>query len=463
MHDAMTHRAVYYFIGIGGIGMSALARYFHLRGAFVAGYDRTSTPLTTEMQLSGMAIHFDDSVAEIPALILHTPVEDVLIVYTPAVPADHRELNWLRERGYTCVKRSVLLGEVTRHTRCIGVAGTHGKTTTSALTAHLLASGGVGCNAFLGGVATNYQSNLLLDASSDLTVVEADEFDRSFLTLSPTYAVITSMDADHLDIYGDAHHVEESFHLFGRRLLAGGTLLMRSGLPTDPTLAADRPDLHLLSYGFGGNADYRAENIRIEDGRYRFTFCAPDLREEDLELGLPGRHNVENAVAAGALALLAGLPPDRLRSGFASFRGVARRFQVMVSNDKHIYIDDYAHHPSELRACIRSARELYPGKILTGIFQPHLYTRTRDFADGFAESLNELDHIILLPVYPARELPIPGVDSQMLLDKIPNPSKKLMEKERILKELRTIGPGVILTMGAGDIDTLAEPLRDLLK
>lgn len=463
MSALLTDRSVYYFLGIGGIGMSALARYFHSRGARVVGYDRTSTPLTTAMQLSGIAIHFDDALAEIPAIVHHTPKEKVLVVYTPAIPKEHREFNWLKDQGFTCVKRSELLGEVTRTSRCIAVAGTHGKTTTSALTAHLLTAGRKGCNAFLGGIATNYQSNLLLDAQSDLTVVEADEFDRSFLTLTPACSVITSMDADHLDIYGDASHVVESFRMFARKTREGGVLVVRKGLPLDETIFTERPDLRIQTYSIDGPADYFADHIHIVHGRYRFNLHTPFGDFGDVEVGLPGRHNVENAVAASALALLAGLSPDALGPGLASFRGVERRFQLHLANERFVYIDDYAHHPTEIQACIRSARELYPGKKLIGVFQPHLFTRTRDFADGFAESLDELDQIFLLPVYPARELPIPGVDSHMLLDKIRNPLKKVVEKDELLKELREVDSGVILTMGAGDIDTLTDAVREVLK
>jgi UDP-N-acetylmuramate--alanine ligase len=462
MSDLINKR-VYYFLGIGGIGMSALARYFRFRGAEVMGYDRTSTPLTTELQLEGIDIHFDDSVMEIPTLVHRTRKEDIVVVYTPAIPRENSELNWFLERGYTCVKRSGLLGAITDSSRCIAVAGTHGKTTTSSLLAHLLTHSGKGCTAFLGGIATNYGTNLILHPDSDILVAEADEFDRSFLTLSPSLAVITSMDADHLDIYGSADAVEESFRLFSRRLRENGTLLIKQGLPEDPPLAAERPDLRVLSYSISAPADYMADHIRVENGSYRFSLVTPGFTLEDLEVGLPGRHNVENAVAASALALLAGMDPAALRAGLSGFRGVARRFQKMVSRPELVYIDDYAHHPAELSACIRSARELYPGMRLTGIFQPHLYTRTRDFADAFARSLSELDEVILLPIYPARELPIPGIDSQMLLDKIPISSKKLVEKGELLEELRSVDSGVILTMGAGDIDTLTEPLRNLLQ
>jgi len=463
MSDSHSPKEVYYFLGIGGIGMSALARYFHARRATVMGYDRASTPLTTELQMSGIEVHFTDSVLEIPSLIHLTPVEKVLVVYTPAIPAESIELNWFRENGYECIKRSTLLGAITRTSTCIAVAGTHGKTTTSSLVAHLLTHGEVGCNAFLGGIATNYQSNLLLDPSSNLTVVEADEFDRSFLTLTPSLAIITSMDADHLDIYGRPEHVVESFNLFARCIAQGGILVLKDGLHTDPLFAEERPDVTVHRYSIQNVSDYYASDIHIVDGAYRFDLHTPHEIIEDLQLGLPGRHNVENAVAASAAALMSGLDPQKLRAGLASFEGVARRFQTILRTDSLVYIDDYAHHPTELTACIRSARELFPNKRLVGVFQPHLFSRTRDFIDDFARSLDELDEVILLPIYPARELPIPGIDSQLLLDKISISSKKLVEKGELLGELRSMGSGVILTMGAGDIDTLVEPLRNALK
>lgn len=463
MEENLINRKLFYFVGIGGIGMSALARYVHAKGAAVFGYDRVSTALTTEMELSGMDIHYDDSVTEIPSILLHSDKDDVLVVYTPAIPPDHKEFNWLRNRGYRCVKRSELLGAITAHTRCLGIAGTHGKTTTSSLLAHLLKDSGVGCNAFLGGIAANYQSNLILTPESSLTVVEADEFDRSFLTLSPTCGVITSMDSDHLDIYGDAGHVRESFCAYARRIKDGGLLLLRRGLTLDDSFAGEKPDVRVMTYSVDQpDADYYACNLIIEDGKYTFSLRGPDLHLDHLVLGLPGRHNVENAVAASALATICGVSGEQLRAGLANFRGVHRRFELIADTGKVVYIDDYAHHPAELEACIRSARELYPGKTITGVFQPHLFSRTRDFADEFGRALSLLDHILLLPIYPARELPIAGVDSQMLLDKIPHLSKKLVEKDELLEELRSMDSGVILTMGAGDIDMLVRPIREML-
>lgn len=456
-------REIFYFLGIGGIGMSALARYFHRKGKIVIGYDRSPSALTSELEMEGITLHFEDSVLEIPTIVHTTPREKVLVIYTPAIPEDHRELRWFAENGYEIMKRSSVLGEITRHSTTIAVAGTHGKTTTSSLIAHLLTSEGIGCNAFLGGIATNYGSNLLTDPGSDITVVEADEFDRSFLTLSPQTAIITSMDPDHLDIYGNAEDVVESFQLFSRKILPGGTLLLRSGLPLDTLFQKERPDVRIFTYDIEKPADYYASSVKVANGAYTFSLHTPQGQLDNLSLGLPGRHNVLNAVAASAAALLNGLSPDLLTRGLRTFLGVTRRFQTIISNEKLVYIDDYAHHPAELTACIRSARELYPERKITGIFQPHLYTRTRDFADQFARSLEELDAIILLPIYPAREQPIPGVDSQLILDKISSSSKKLLEKGELLKELRSYQSGVILTMGAGDIDSLVEPIRQLLQ
>jgi UDP-N-acetylmuramate--alanine ligase len=447
---------VYYFLGIGGIGMSAIARYFHAHGKTVMGYDKTSTALTTELELEGIPIHFDDSVLEIPPIVRLTPKEKVVVIYTPAIPKDSIELNWLMEQGYTLMKRSQALGIITRQSRSIAVAGTHGKTTTSSMIAHLLQHSGVRCNAFLGGIATNYGTNLLLDAQADWTVVEADEYDRSFLTLSPAISVITSTDADHLDIYGSHDYMKESFNLFAQKLDGGGRLYFREGLPiqTDALPAG----VDFSTYAAGVDGDYRADAITICAGRYYFTFHHPQGTWTDVELGLPGTHNVENAVAAIAVALAVGLTEQQIRAGLSSFAGVKRRFEYHIRREDMVLIDDYAHHPEELRACIGSVRELYPTKRITGVFQPHLFTRTRDFAEGFAETLSLLDEVILLPIYPARELPLPGIDSQLLLDNISTRSKKLVQKGDLLAELTSSPREVIVMLGAGDIDALVAPV-----
>jgi UDP-N-acetylmuramate--alanine ligase len=446
-----------YFIGVGGIGMSALARYFHALDKHVMGYDKTSTPLTTELQFEGIDVHFDDLVAAIPQIIKSTPPEKTLVVYTPAIPSDSAQLQWFREEGFELKKRSEVLGLITEHTPTIAIGGTHGKTTTSTLLAHLLHHSGKGCHAFLGGISTNYDTNLLLDAHAHWTVVEADEFDRSFLTLSPAIAVITSCDADHLDIYGTEEYVRASFHMFANRLQQNGSLYYKAGEPLQES--ALRSDIDINTYTVEHTADFRTRNVRVEDGRYLFTFQTPELKWENLTLGLPGRHNIENATVACAIALKIGLTEDEIREGLATFKGVKRRFETILARKDLVYIDDYAHHPTELRAAIQSARELYPGKKITGVFQPHLYSRTRDFADGFAESLGLLDTVILLPIYPAREKPIEGIDSQMLLDKNKNWSKNLVEKGELLNVLKSNPPEVLLTLGAGDIDTLVDPLR----
>jgi UDP-N-acetylmuramate--alanine ligase len=449
-----------YFLGIGGIGMSAIARYFHAHGKHVMGYDRTATPLTTELQLEGIPVHFDDLVAEIPQLIKSSPLEKTLVVYTPAVPKDSVELHWFQSNGFTIKKRSEVLGMITENTRTIAIGGTHGKTTSSSLVAHLLKHSGKGCNAFLGGITSNYDTNLLLDKNAEWTVVEADEFDRSFLTLTPEISAITSMDADHLDIYGSAEYVRESFHLFANRLKANGTLYYKARLPLQTEQL--RSDIQVVSYTIENTADFRSRDVRVSNGAYQFTFQSPEAKWENWTLGLPGRHNVENATLAAAIALQVGLSPEQIEAGLASFKGVKRRFETIIKRDDLVYIDDYAHHPTELSAAINSARELYPGLPVTGVFQPHLFTRTRDFADDFAKSLELLDEIILLPIYPARELPIEGIDSQMLLDKISKSSKKLVEKGELLSVLKSHLPKVLLTLGAGDIDTLVDPLKQAL-
>ena len=451
---------VVYFLGIGGIGMSAIARYFHFHGKHVLGYDRTSTALTTELQIEGIDVHFDDSALEIPQIVRLTPKEKVLVVRTPAVPHDSHELNWFRDQGYTLLKRSEILGIITEKTRTIAIAGTHGKTTTSSLVAHLLTASGVGCNAFLGGISANYGTNFLLHATSPWTVVEADEFDRSFLTLSPEVSVITSMDPDHLDIYGHGNAVAEAYQLFAEKLQPHGSLIHQYDLNLDLNRISARVK---YSYQIGYSADFTAYNVHIKRGSYWFDLSTPFGNLQNLCLGIAGRHNVENAVAACAAALIAGVALDALPAALTSFRGVARRFEYKLITERHIVIDDYAHHPTEITAAVKSARELYPDKKLLVVFQPHLFTRTRDFADGFASSLALADEVWLLPIYPAREQPIEGIDSQYLLDKISGVPKKLLSKSELLAELRISRPELLLMLGAGDIDTLVTPAIEILK
>jgi UDP-N-acetylmuramate--alanine ligase len=450
---------VMYFLGIGGIGMSALARYFHRKGVHVMGYDRTSTALTTELELEGISVQYEDSVMSLPQLLHSTPKEKVLIVRTPAVPKDSSQLQYFLQHEFRIWKRSELLGFITELDETIAIGGTHGKTTTSTLVAHILHST-IGCNAFLGGISSNFNSNVLLSDTSR-TVVEADEFDRSFLTLFPKISALTSMDPDHLDIYGNEESIREGFLLFLKQTHANGSIVVKKELNIHEDLKSARSGV--FTYSILSEADYVATNIRIEDGAYVFNFNSPFGQLSHVRLGLPGRHNVENAVLAMACSLLAGVSIGDLPQVLESFKGVARRFDVRYKGESGVYIDDYAHHPTELAACIRSVRELFPGKKIVGVFQPHLFSRTRDFVDGFAESLALIDVPVLLPIYPARELPIEGIDSQWLFDKIQKTDKYIVEKDAIFTLLNKLQFDVLLTLGAGDIDTLVSPLEVFMK
>ena len=437
-----------YFVGIGGIGMSALARYFVKRGTLVCGYDKTRTNLTIALENEGIAINYLDDATALPPDFQKNH-EDSLIIYTPAIPKDSAILQYFKDNGFVLKKRSEVLGIISRGQFCVAVAGTHGKTTTSSIIAHLLTDSGYGCTAFLGGIATNYNSNFLL-GDNQVVVVEADEYDRSFLTLNPDISVITSMDADHLDIYGDAAQLHESFHLFAGQLKSGGTLFVKKGLPIDG-----------IPYGLN-EAAVTGKNIRVVDSNFRFDFQSDEVEIKDLCLMLPGKHNVENAVAAIAVALKLGIAPQAIKKAVASFKGVKRRFEHILKTPAHIYIDDYAHHPEELRACFDAVRQLYPGKKLTVLFQPHLFTRTRDFAADFAQVLSTADDLVLLEIYPARELPLEGITSQWLLDKITLNNKSLTKKEGVLEIIKNKQPELLLTVGAGDIDTLIQPLKQML-
>ncbi len=448
-----------YFLGIGGIGMSAIARYFNAKGKSVSGYDKTSTPLTDELQAEGIQIHFDDTLESIPFPIRNQK-EEVLVIMTPAVPESHNGLNFFKNGGFTIKKRSEVLGILTEQSYTIAVAGTHGKTTTSSMIAHILKASNVDCTAFLGGITKNYNSNLLLPSKNNeqptnIVVVEADEYDRSFLTLHPDITVITSMDADHLDIYGDKSFLEESFRLFANQTKSGGILIAKQDLPLNNDKA--------ISYSILKPAEFKAENIRVEKQYYTFDLVTPSGTIKDLQLGLPGTHNVENAVAAVTVALKMGISNDHIKKALASFTGVKRRFDYQVRTEKLVYIDDYAHHPEELKACIHSVKEIFPNKKITGIFQPHLFTRTRDFADGFAESLSLLDELLLMEIYPARELPIEGVNSEMLLKKMSLKNKMICSKEELVREVEKRNIEVLLTLGAGDIDQFVEPLKKMLE
>lgn len=450
-----------YFLGIGGIGMSAIARWFNVNGYRVAGYDRTTTPLTDALQAEGIDIHFEDDVRHIPAEFL-AHKDATLVVRTPAVPADHAEWNFLEKEGFTIMKRSQVLGLLAESMYLIAVAGTHGKTTTSSMVAHVLRQAGRNCTAFLGGIAQNYGTNFLLndetpDLRSVLCVVEADEFDRSFLTLFPDVAIVTSTDADHLDIYGDGDHVLESFGKFVGQIKPGGKLFLRKGL----TLA-DKTSAEVHEYGLN-EGEYRAENVRIEAARFVFDIRYPEGVCESVALQMPGFHNAENATAAFAACRAVGLSPEEIRDGLNEYRGVKRRFEYHVQRPDVVYIDDYAHHPTEILAFLKSVRALYPGRKLTAIFQPHLFSRTRDFLDGFADALSETDELILLDIYPAREQPIPGITSELLLDRVRSSNKLLQKKAQVLNWLRAHPIEVLVTIGAGDIDQLIHPIRALLE
>jgi UDP-N-acetylmuramate--alanine ligase len=441
-----------YLIGIGGIGMSGLARYFAHLGCIVCGYDRTSTDLTDQLHNEGIQVIFDDREDWIP-LSFQSPNECTLVIYTPAIPNDSAILNFFRKKGFELFKRSQVLGVISKSMFTIAVAGTHGKTTTSCMVAHILKDSGKDCSAFLGGIASNYDSNVLF-GKNDIVVVEADEYDRSFLTLYPNIAIITSMDADHLDIYGSHEHLTESFIQFASQIKENGTLIYHEDLQiTVPG----------ITYSASGPADVKAQNIRIENGDFYFDFKNSDVAIKDIRLGIAGMHNVENATAAIEAALKVGVAPDLIKNALGSFKGVKRRFEYIVKNDKHIYIDDYAHHPEELRAAITSVKRLYPHKKLTTIFQPHLYTRTRDFAEGFAEVLDMSDELIMLDIYPARELPIEGVDADTILGQMHLQNKRKCGKQEAISLIRTEQPELLLTVGAGDIDQLVAPLKNALE
>jgi UDP-N-acetylmuramate--alanine ligase len=447
-----------YLIGIGGIGMSALARYFAHNKLFVAGYDSTKSALTIELETEGIAIHYNDSPESIPHKIA-SDTKNTLVVYTPAIPQSHNELAFFKTKGYSVVKRAVTLGLITKEHTTAAVAGTHGKTSTSAMLAHLLQNTPLGSCAFLGGIAKNFSSNLIVNNSQRM-VVEADEFDRSFHHLSPNLAIITSIDADHLDIYNNHNEIVDAFSIFIRKIQPNGTLIVKKGLEQ---IANKTEGIKVYTYSATQLADFYLSDICISNGLYTFTLNTPFGVIEQLTLGIPGKYNVENAIAASAAALVWSISPEQLSAGLKSFKGIARRFDIRYSSSKTVYIDDYAHHPEEIKAAIASVREMFPGRKVTGIFQPHLYSRTRDFANEFAVSLSQLDELILLDIYPAREEPIPGVTSNIILTKVACSHKKMSTLDNIIDELKSIHFDVLLTMGAGNIDVLATPIVELLK
>ena len=438
-----------YFIGIGGIGMSALARYFNTNGKVVAGYDRTPTDITEMLEKEGIKVHFTDELDAIPNSFKN--VETTLVVYTPAVPKDHKELVFFQENGYQVVKRSEVLGFITKNTFCLAVAGTHGKTTTSSILAHIMVESGASVSAFLGGIAENFNSNLVLKGS-EYTVVEADEFDRSFLRLSPNIACITSMDADHLDIYGDEQHLIEGFHEFAGKIKPGGSLIVHNGL----NIAGE-------TYGLEDNSDYSFQNIHIVDGIYHFDFKYAGGIYKDITFMKPGRHNLLNALAAITMAVKAGIAPEKLLPHLATFKGVKRRFSYIIKEKDFVFIDDYAHHPSEINALYQAVTEMYPNTPKTIVFQPHLFTRTRDFMNDFAKSLSQFDEVILLDIYPARELPIEGITSQVLLEKITTPKKTLVSKTELIPLLLKKRPQLLLAVGAGDIGAEVAHIKEAMK
>lgn len=440
-----------YLVGIGGIGMSGLARYFRHLGCVVCGYDKTSTELTSELHNEGIPVIFDDRKDWIPR-IFQTPDESTLIIYTPAIPKDSEVLNFFKDKGFELFKRSQVLGIISKGMYTVAVAGTHGKTTTSTMIAHVLKDSGKDCSAFLGGISSNYHSNVLY-GKNNIVVVEADEYDRSFLTLHPDIAIITSMDADHLDIYGDHAHLTESFKLFASQIKPGGKLIHKKGLPLETG----------FTYAVETDADASASNIRIENGDFYFDFKNSNISITNIKQGIAGLHNIENAVAAIEATLLLNVSPDAIKSALGSFKGVKRRFEYIIKNEHQVYIDDYAHHPEELKACIRSVKKLYPDKKLTTIFQPHLYTRTRDFADGFAEALDLSDELLILDIYPARELPIAGVNAEMILDRMKMTNKRRCGKREVIEIVKNEKPALLLTVGAGDIDQLVQPLKQALQ
>ena len=438
-----------YFLGIGGIGMSALARYFKYQGVEVSGYDKTKTTLTEELIKEGISVHYDEDISALSSNI-------DLVVYTPAVPKDHKEYEYFVKNNFPILKRSEVLGLITKDCYTIAVSGTHGKTTITSMITHILKMSEKSVISFIGGISKNYNSNLILSKENKIAVVEADEFDRSFLQLHPDIAIISSMDADHLDIYGNQNYLIESFRMFANQTRENGKVFFKKGLTLN--------NLNSLvqTYSVQENADYMAVDIQIKDGFFYFTINGPDSFNIHVKLGVPGLHNVENALVAAAVAVSMGVEPKIIKKALESFSGVVRRFDYRIKKENLIYIDDYAHHPQEIKACIHAARELYPNKKITGVFQPHLYSRTRDLAEGFAESLALLDELILLDIYPAREKPIEGVTSQMLCEKVKMKNKIVCKKENIIEELIKRKLDVLITIGAGDIDQLIIPIEKSL-
>ena len=456
-----------YLIGIGGIGMSALARYFNAKGKNVCGYDKVQSTLCKQLENEGIKIHYNDEVENIPQAIRNATYNEILVIYTPAIAKQNVELNFFSDKGFKLHKRAEVLGMISKQSYTIAVAGTHGKTTTSAILAHILQNAGKQTTAFLGGISKNYNTNFLLAEKGDILIVEADEYDRSFLQLHPDIAIITSVDVDHLDIYKNKEDLHVAFKQFVSQIKQKGVLLVEESIAIDfPVPEAGAK----LSYSASTKADYYAENIKVKAGKMIFDMTALNIipgmtcekKQEDLELILPGVHNVSNAVAAAAAACYLGLSCEDVIQGLSTFEGIKRRFDVHINNKNLAYVDDYAHHPKEVSSTIIAAKQLFPDREITVIFQPHLFSRTQDFAHDFAESLSLANQLILLDIYPARELPIEGVNAKMLLNLCTNPRKETCSKEELLKVLEQEELDVLLTLGAGDIDTLVEPIKHLL-
>jgi UDP-N-acetylmuramate--alanine ligase len=456
-----------YLIGIGGIGMSALARYFNAKGKNVCGYDKAQSTLCKQLENEGIKIHYNDEVENIPQIIRNATYNEILVIYTPAIAKQNAELNFFSDKGFKLHKRAEVLGMISKQSYTIAVAGTHGKTTTSAILAHILQNAGKQTTAFLGGISKNYNTNLLLAEKGDILIVEADEYDRSFLQLQPDIVIITSVDVDHLDIYKNKEDLHVAFKQFVSQIKQKGVLLAEESIAIDfavPEAGAK------LSYSASTKADYYAENIKVKEGKMVFDMIALDVtpgmnsekKQEDLELILPGIHNVSNAVAAAAAACYLGLSFEDITQGLSTFKGIKRRFDVHINSKNLVYVDDYAHHPKEVSSTINATKQLFPDREITVIFQPHLFSRTKDFAQDFAESLSLANQLILLDIYPARELPIEEVNAKMLLDLCTNPKKETCSKEELLKVLEQEELDVLLTLGAGDIDTLVEPIKHLL-
>ncbi len=460
------HIKAAYFIGIGGIGMSALARYFNHAGVFTAGYDKTSSSVTESLTSEGISVHYVDEILLINSEILNLPKDEVIVVYTPAVPKSHKELNWFLNNNYSVYKRAEVLGGITNLYKTIAVAGTHGKTSISTIISHIFKTANENFNAFLGGISKNYNSNLILNSSSDsepFAVTEADEFDRSFLRLNPWMAVITSVDEDHLDIYKNLADIIETFEHFIGQIDKKGYLIIKQSLQLNSNCYPQ----NVYTYAFNQKADFYADNIKTFEDKSVFDIITPGVKLSDIEINIPGNLNIENVVAASAVAYIKGVSEENIKSALKSWSGVKRRFEYIIKTPEFVYIDDYAHHPEELRSFINSVRSIYPKKRISGIFQPHLYTRTRDFADDFAKSLDLLDKLYLLDIYPAREEPIEGVSSELIFNSVTNQNKYLTTKNELLSKITLNDTDILLTIGAGDIDKsvnqIKEKLLNLLK